>query len=423
MEYKMQQDKLTIRDTEFIVNLKKLGISNSEIANKMGVSEGTVRYRIKRFESGAPDRRQDKPSGLDRYHEFIAGWIEEYKGFSHRPTLKALYELIRDHCHYPGSYDALRRYVRKHFAEFVRKGARIRIETPPGVLLQVDWKEDMAVQFARPDNWVKIHALCFSLSFSRKMVVFVSDTRNLPTFLRLHDQAFRKFGGLSRYIRTDCLKSAIVRWKGEKSILNERYKQHMDDLGITVFPSRPGVASDKGKIEKRIGDLFRRIDIRHHIFRDLPDLQRQLDDKLADFETQWCCGATGLSVAESFRYETKYLNPLPASFPHLPVKECRTLVRRDGTVYFDGNYYQVPQVYLDKSVLCMHTGDEIRIYHDGDDIGRFAYLPGAKGMVRLSETAISRSQIPMSETVKGWALDVARRQVEIYHELLNEGVR
>jgi len=188
----------------------------------------------------------------------------------------------------------------------------------------------------------------------------------------------------------------------------------MDDLGFTVFPSRPGVASDKGKIEKRIGDLFRRIDIRHRIFRDLADLQRQLDEKLTEFETQWCCGATGLSVAESFRYETKYLKPLPTSFPHLPVKECRTLVRRDGTVYFDGNYCQVPQVYSDKSVLYMH---------DGDDIGRFAYLPCARGMVRLSEAAISRSQIPMSDTVKGWALDVARRQVEIYHELLNERAR
>ena len=50
MEYKMHQDKLSTRDTEFIMNLKKLGINNTEIANKMGISEGTVRYRIKRFE-------------------------------------------------------------------------------------------------------------------------------------------------------------------------------------------------------------------------------------------------------------------------------------------------------------------------------------------------------------------------------------
>ena len=419
----MQLRRLSIHNTEFIVNLKKLGISNTEIANKMGISEGTVRYRIKRFESGAIDLRKNKQSTLDAYHHFIAGWIEEYKQLTHRPTLKALYELIRDYHHFSGSYDALRRFVRKHFAEFVKKGARIRIETPPGVLMQVDWKEDVSVQFARPDNWVKIHALCFSLAFSRKMALTVSDTKKLRSFLSCHDKAFRKFGGLTGYIRTDCLKSAIVRWKGEKSILNERYKKYMDDLGISVFPSRPGVASDKGKIEKRIGDLFRRIDIRHRIFRDLKDLQMQLDNKLEELEKEWRCGSTGLTVEESFKYEKGHLRPLPASFPNLPLKECRTLVRRDGTVYFDGNYYQVPQVYLDKSVLCMHTVDEIRIYHNGDEIGRFAYLPGARGMVRLSEAAIIHSKIPMSDTVKGWALEVAQRQVEIYHELLREEAR
>jgi len=252
---------------------------------------------------------------------------------THRPTLKALYELIRDHHHFSGSYDALRRYVRKNFAEFFKKGGRIRIETPPGVLMQVDWKEDMAVQFAKLGNWVKIHALCFSLGFSRKMAVFVSDTRKLRSFLNCHDKAFRKFGGLTGYIRTDCLKSAIVRWKGEKSILNERYKKYMDDLGISVFPSRPGTASDKGKIEKRIGDLFRRIDIRHRIFRDMKDFQMQLDTKLAELEKEWRCGCTGLSVAESFQFEKRYLKPLPDRFPHLPLKECRTVVRRDGTVY------------------------------------------------------------------------------------------
>jgi len=417
----MHQRRLTTQEAEFIVNLKKLGISNLEIADKMGISEGAVRYRIKRFKSGATDRRKDKPSCLSRYHDFIAGWIEEYKELTHRPTLKALYELICDYHYFGGSYDALRRYMRKHFAEFVKKGARIRIETPPGVLMQVDWKEDFAVQFARADNWVKVHALCFSLSFSRKMTVFVSDTKKLQTFMSFHAKAFRKFGGLSGYIRTDCLKSAIVRWKGEKSILNERYQKYMDDLGISVFPSRPGAAGDKGKIEKRIGDLFRRIDVRHRIFRDIKDLQRQLDNKLVELENEWRCGSTGLSVEESFKYEKQYLKPLPDSFPHLPLKECRTIVRRDGTVYFDGNYYQVPQVYSDKSVLCMHTGDEIRIYYNGDVIGRFAYLPGAKGMVRLSEEAIRQTMVPLSDTVRGWALEVARRQVEIYHELIREG--
>ncbi len=416
----MHQRRLSPQEAEFIVNLKKLGISNIEIAQKMGISEGAVRYRIKRHHSGKRDRRKLRGSGLDKYHDFIALWIDDYKDLTHRPTLKALYELLRDHHDYRGSYDAVRRYIRKHFAEFLKKGARIRIETPPGVLMQVDWKEDIPVQFERSGNLVKVHALCFSLSFSRKMVVFVSETKNLRAFMSSHGKAFRKLGGLTAYIRPDCLKSAIVRWKGEKSILNERYKKYMDDLGICVFPSRPGAATDKGKIEKRIGDLFRRIDITHCIFADLKDLQQQIDVKLTELEDEWRCGATGRSVSESFRYEKKHLSPLPESFPLLPLKECRTKVRRDGTVYFDGNYYQVPQVYMDKSVLCLHTGEEIRIYHGGDEIDRFAYLPGVKGMVRVSEKAINSTTIPLSETVRLWALQVARRQVEIYHELTRE---
>jgi len=63
----MHQRKLTIHEAEFIVNLKKLGISNLEIADKMGISEGALRYQIKRYESGAPDKRKNKKSALDGF--------------------------------------------------------------------------------------------------------------------------------------------------------------------------------------------------------------------------------------------------------------------------------------------------------------------------------------------------------------------
>ena len=63
----MQQGRLSTNDPEFVVNLKRLGISNTEIAHKMGISEGTVRYRIKRFESGA--------TGINSYLLFQAGHI------------------------------------------------------------------------------------------------------------------------------------------------------------------------------------------------------------------------------------------------------------------------------------------------------------------------------------------------------------
>jgi hypothetical protein len=101
----------------------------------------------------------------------------------------------------------------------------------------------------------------------------------------------------------------------------------------------------------------------------------------------------------------------------LPVKESRTRVRRDGTVFFDGNYYQVPGGYRDRSVLCRHTGHEILIDHERAEIGRFTALPQARGIVHLSVQAFEDPGIHLSERVRMWGLEVARRQVQIYQEM------
>ncbi|MFQ6052206.1 MAG: IS21 family transposase [Candidatus Hydrothermarchaeota archaeon] len=415
----MPKSRLSPDDDDFIMNMKRVKYSNYEIGDKLGVSEGTIRYRMKRRQSGREDGRKRKASSLDRFRAVISQWIADYEDSRHRPTLKTLcYWLRRDHG-YEQSYDAFRRYIRKHFPEFHKKGARIRIETPPGALMFVDWKEDVLVQMGELGRWVKVQGLCFTLGFSREPVVRFRVKKDLNAFIHAHQEAFLAFGGLPEVIRTDCLKSAIVQWRGEKSVINESYKRYLSQLGIKVFPARPATPEDKGKIEKRIRDLFSRMDFKHQVFKDMADLQQKVDRELEKMRKEWRCGATGLSVAESFEYEKHYLKPLPESFPQFPLRELRTRVRHDGTVYFDGNYYQVHRDYRDRSVLCINTGEEIAIYHDGSEIERHPYLPEAKGMVVLSEKALQDPTLYLSDTVRQWALEVARRQLEIYQEIIH----
>jgi transposase len=415
----MPQSRLSPDDDDFIMNMKRLEYSNREIARKLKVSEGTIRYRIKRKQSKREDGRQIRPSALDPFRAVIAQWIADYEGSRRRPTLKTLYGWLRRDHGYDHSYDAFRRYVRKHFPELHKKRAWIRIETPPGTLLFVDWKEDILVQMWQPGHWVKIQGLCFTLGFSRKMAVRFSDKKDLAAFIHSHQKAFEEFSGLPEVVRTDCLKSAIVQWKGSHSVLNESYRRYMSGLGIGVFPARPATPQDKGKMEKRILDLFSRMDFKHRVYRNMADLQEKVDRELRGMEKEWRCGATGLSVAESFAYERAHLRALPLDFPSFPLKEKRTTVRRDGTVYFDGNYYQVRGEYRDRGVLCINTGEEIMIYHEGQQIGHFSYLPGTKGMVMLSEQAIEAKDVYLSETVRQWALEVAQRQVAIYQEIIH----
>ena len=77
----------------------------------------------------------------------------------------------------------------------------------------------------------------------------------------------------------------------------------------------------------------------------------------------------------------------------------------------------MPGLYRDRSVFCRHTGHEILIDHEGAEIGRFTALPQARGMVRLSVPALEDPGIHLSEQVRRWGLEVARRQVEIYQEM------
>jgi hypothetical protein len=49
---------------------------------------------------------------------------------------------------------------------------------------------------------------------------------------------------------------------------------------------------------------------------------------------------------------------------------------------------------------------------------RFSYLPGTRGMVRLSEQALQAPEVYLSDVVRRWGLEVACRQVEIYQEII-----
>lgn len=414
----MPEMKIRANEIEFIITMKRFKYSNCEIGRKLGVTEGAIRYRVKRHLSGKKDGRKDKASALDRYYALMKQWEEDYGDEYHRPAMKTLYECLQRDYGYGGSYDAFRRYVRKRCPAFHGKVPRMRIETPPGAMAFVDWKEDVPMQMGGWGQWIKVQALCMSLGFSRKPAVIFYEKKDLASFIHGHQEGFRKLGGLPEMVRTDCLKSAVLQWKGSKSVLNERYERYMNGLGVGVFPARPGEPEDKGKLEKRIRDIFSRLDFKHQVFANMADLQRRADEAIEQLTSQWRSGATGISVAESFAYEQGYLKPLPEHFPVLPLDERRTRVRMDGTVFFGGNYYQVKGAYRGHEVLCVNTGQEIVIYHEGEIIGRFGYLPKAKGMVRLSEEAIVDTGVYLSDRVRGWAVEVARRQVALYHDIV-----
>jgi len=409
---------------QLITFMKQKERSNCEIARLTGLSEGTIRYRLKRM--GKPDLRKERPSEMDRFHKLVFNWIQatnETSGLKRRPPLELLFFHLRDSHQYSGSYDSVCHYVKHHFPDYWQQKPFIRIETPPGALMTVDWKESVPVYFGNNKNCVRVNFLVFQLAFSRKNVVLAFHDRSLESFLAGHMEAIERFGGVPEAIRTDCLASAVTRYQGTKTVFNSGYAKLLKDLGTRAFPSRPGTPRDKGKVERLIRSIMDRVVLHNQVFSDLADLQHRIDLAVQGLEIDQQCGATGLSVAQSFALEQTHLGPFKKVCYDPPLHERLATVKRDCTVQFCGNSYQMERRFVGRTVYCVQTRLHIRIYSDNDLIAEFPYLPRSKGMVMLSEKALRDPAVHISPWTRTKALEVAQRQVAIYEKICNGGPR
>jgi hypothetical protein len=217
------------------------------------------------------------------------------------------------------------------------------------------------------------------------------------------------------------LKTGVQKWKGFQSLLNTSYETFLSALNVRAFPARPKTPEDKGKVEKKIRDIFACLDLDHRVFDSLEQLQQCCNDFLNRKEQTWRSGATGLPVNVSYVYEKRCLKPLPETFPPIPDAVSHNLVRLDSLVSFLNNYYQVPIEYVHKAVECLLYQGDIIIRYQGHELGRFVHLPESKGMVRLSTTVFDNEDLFMNEESKRWALEVAHDQEQYYLDIIAPG--
>jgi transposase len=411
--------KLNAECKEFIKMDFDLGLTNTELAKRFGVSEGTIRYHKKLKRLKKEDGRKTRHSEVSCFSTPIENWISENRSTEKpiRATILSLYRSLKDFHKFNLSYDALRRFIRKHYPEVIDKPYHLRVETPPGKLSQIDWKESVSVQFVRPGNWVTMNFLIVLLCFSRKPAIIARERKDQQTFLNAHYVGLQKLNGVTEFIRPDCMKTAVKLWKGRQSEMNRDYADFLKNIDAQGFPARPGTATDKGKVEKKIQDLFRTMDFRRIVFRNLEHLQDFIDHKIEQFCARTICPATGTTISEAYEYEKQYLNPAIKDIPAIPVETMITPVQKGNLVYFKKNYYQIPAGYVGKSVRCINTGSHIQIMHDGVLLEEYEYEPEVEGMIRMSRIAAESATRPISDLVKGWWLEVADRQLDYYHEI------
>ena len=259
-------------------------------------------------------------------------WIEGQVALG-RNAVSIYQDLIERHG-FAHRYNSVKRFVR---ALKAREPERFDVlECLPGEESQVDFGQGAMTrrsngQYRRP--WLFVMTLKFSGKSFRK-VVWKADQE---TWARLHEEAFRTFGGAVAYVVLDNLKQGVIRPDLYEPAINPVYAAMLGHYGAVADAARVADPDRKGTVENAIqhtqGTALKG--------RKFESIEAQ-NVWLAHWEERWAAprihGRKKRQVLAMFAEEKPSLKPLPAERFRYFKQETRT-VDDSGLVQVDRSYY------------------------------------------------------------------------------------
>jgi len=244
-----------------ILRLKSLGINNSQIAYSCNCSRTTVINALKRAEENhltwetISDMSNEDlsqtfvSSNVDRasYHKPDFDYIHSEMAKS-GVTLSLLWLEYCEQCRESGLIPYKHTQFYKLYQDFVHKTkATMHLEHKPGEIMEVDWA-GQRVQMVDTDTGkpVKVSIFVSVLPYSGYAYVEGFLSQNQESWTTAHVHSYNYFGGVTRILVPDNLKTGIISHKSDEIIINKTYLELAEHYGTAIIPARPRSPKDIG---------------------------------------------------------------------------------------------------------------------------------------------------------------------------------
>jgi transposase/5S rRNA maturation endonuclease (ribonuclease M5) len=281
-------------------------------------------------------------------------WIEEQLRLGRNAM--AIYQDLVERFGFTHQYNSVKRFVRGLKTKDPQQYDRLQFL--PGEEGQVDYGKGASTlhgsgKYRRPRLFVMV--LKYSGRAFRKVVWKSSK----ETWCRLHEEAFRYFGGCPQYVTLDNLKEGVIEPDIYDPDLNPLYAALLEHYGVTADPARVRDSNRKGTVENAV-KYTQDTALKGRKF----DSIESQNDWLRHWEKRWAAlrihGRAKRQVEEMFQEEKPYLAQLPlAPFGYFE-QEKRT-VYDDGTIQVGKAYYAAAPAPLYSDVLVRIYDDEIEV--------------------------------------------------------------
>ena len=375
---------LTPQQRNTVVTLLQNKVSQHQIKRKTGIDRKTIRkltQQISAALAGAsnssapatgspgladqippprpPAAAQAQPPALPAHArsacESHRTWIEAQVRLGRNAT--AIYQELVD-CHgFQSRYNSVKRFCRS-----VRKSEPEqfdRLEFLPAEEAQVDYGEGALTRYPASSRYRKPRLFVMTLRYSRRSFRRVVWKSSSEVWARLHEEAFRYFGGCPQYVVLDNLKEGVIKPDIYEPELNRVYAAMLEHYGVVADPARVRDPNRKGTVESAIqhtqatalkGRRFESIEAQNAY--------------LAHWEQSWAAkrihGRAKRQVEEMFQEERPQLKSLPIEGFRYFTEGSRTVLD-DTTVQVDGAWYAARPAPIGSIVLVRLYAHEIEI--------------------------------------------------------------
>lgn len=366
------------------------GLGIRAIARQLGISRNTVKKYLRMDEERIQQQQsqRERSKRLDDHRDYIIKLLGDFPGLS---AVKILRKLRERHPELTVSDRSARRYIRRLKETVTLKQKRYYepvLDREPGLQCQVDGGELRGVVIGGVEHVV--YFVVFVLSYSRLMYVGLSrepvDTAN---FVRMHDEAFRYFGGRPEECVYDQTKLVVIHEQYRELELNQQFHAYATAAGFRIHACEGYDPESKGKVEAGV-KYVKRDCLYGETFTDWRHLERHLRQWLDETANVREHGTTGEPPRQRYERDEqahmgRYLTPDYLAQALLP--QATRKVDKTGLLSWKSNKYSAPMAYQQARVGVRVEGSKLLLsdLESGAEIARHGISQGKGEVIRNND--------------------------------------
>ena len=319
-------------------------------ANSPGVATGST----DQIPPPRPPEKASKQSvsACEPYREFIQEQLKLRRNYT------AIYQDLVDIYGFSGAYNSVKRFAAKLCVSDPVQYDRLEFE--PAEEAQVDYGEGAMTRVPGTNRYKRPRLFIMTLRYSGRSYRRVVWKSSKKVWAELHEQAFRYFGGSTKYVVLDNLKEGVIKPDLYEPELNSVYAETLKHYGCVGYPARVRDPNRKGSVENAIGHT-QATALKGRRFESI----EEQNDYLEHWETRWAAqrihGGHKKQVQAMYLQERLLLNPLPIRGMEYFEEFVRT-VCDDSCIRVDHSSYAARPAQIRDKVLVRLFENRLQIH-------------------------------------------------------------